>query len=207
MTSQALAAETGDIASLARALLAIVLGLAAWAKLRDRGGFRAVLRFLVPGASAPTITSLLAAVVGFEALLAGLLVAGLRTDAAAWGAVGFLCIGTAALLMLRRRGYQGGCACFGHHASAGPVSSLDLVRNAVLIAVSFVVAQSSATARPLWTFPVETTALLAATAVGVIVLYGMIAAVVAVRGAWAPGPSEHVAALVRSGDQAGGRAA
>ena len=207
MISRALAAEAGDIAALARALLAIVLGLAAWAKLRDRGGFRAVLRFLVPRAPAPTITSLLAAVVGFEALLAGLLVAGFQTDAAAWGTVGFLCIGTAALLVLRRRGYQGGCACFGHHATAGPVSALDLVRNAVLIAVSFVVAQSSAAARPLWALPAATIALLAATAVGVILSYGMIAAVVAVRGAGAPGRSEHVAALVPSGDESGGRAA
>ena len=207
MISLPLAAEAGDIAALGRALLTIVLGLAAWAKVRDRGGFRAVLRFLVPRAPAPTITSLLAAVVGFEALLAGMLVGSFRTDVAAWGTVGFLCIGTAALLVVRRRGYQGCCACFGHHASAGPVSSLDLVRNAALIAVSFVVARSSATARPLWVFPVETIALLAATAVGVIVSYGMIAAVVAVRGAWAPGPSEHVAALVPSGDEAGGGAA
>lgn len=207
MISLPLAAEAGGIAVLGRALLAIVLGLAAWAKLRDRGGFRAVLRFLVPRASAPTITSLLAAVVGFEALLAGLLVAGFRTVAAGWGTVGFLCIGTAALLVLRRRGYQGGCACFGHHASAGPVSSVDLVRNAVLIAVSFVVVQSSATARPLWTFPVETLALLAVTTVGVILSYGMVAAVVAVRGAGAPGQSEHVAALGQLGNESGGRAA
>ena len=207
MISRPLAAEAGDIAALARALLAIVLGLAAWAKLRDRGGFRAVLRFLVPRAPAPTITSLAAAVVGFEALLAGLLVAGFQTNVAAWGTVGFLCIGTAALLVLRRRGYQGGCACFGDHAGAGPVGSLDLVRNAVLIAVSFAVAQSSVAARPLWAFPAATITLLAVTTVGLLLSYGMIAAVVAVRAAGEPTRSEHVAALVRSGDEAGGRAA
>ena len=202
-----LAAETGDFASLARALLAIVLGLAAWAKLRDRGGFRAVLRFLMPRAPAATITSLLAAVVGFEALLAGMLVAAFQADVAAWGTVGFLCIGTAALLVLRQRGYQGGCACFGHHATAGPVSVLDLVRNAVLIVLSVAVAHSSALARPLWAFPAATIALLAVTTVGMILSYGMIAAVVAVRGAGAPRQSEHVAALGQLGDESGGRAA
>jgi len=207
MISQSLAAETGAIAALGRAFLAIVLALAAWAKLRDRGGFRAVLSFLAPRAPAPTITSLAAAIVGFEALLAGLLVAGFRTDAAAWGAVGFLFAGTAALLVLRRRGYQGGCACFGDHAAAGPPGSLDLVRNVVLIAVSFAVAQSSVAAQPLWTLPAATIALLVATTVGVLLSYGMIAAVVAVRAAGASGRSEHIAALVRSGDEAGGRTA
>ena len=204
---QPLAEETGGIAALGRVFLAIVLGVAAWTKLRDRGGFRAVLRFLVPQAPAPTITSLAAAVVGFEALLAGLLVAGFRTDVVAWGTVGFLCVGTAALLMLRRRGYQGGCACFGDHATAGPPGSLDLVRNAALIAVSFAISQASAAARPLWAFPAATIALLVATTVGVLLSYGMIAAAVAVRAAGASGRSEQVAALVRSGDEAGGRAA
>ena len=36
------------LASSGRALLAIVLGFAGWAELRDWGGFRAVLRFLLP---------------------------------------------------------------------------------------------------------------------------------------------------------------
>ncbi len=201
------AAEAGDVAALGRMLLAVVLGVAAWAKLRDRGGFRAVLRFLVPRASAPTITLLAAAVVALETLLAVVLVAGFRTDAAASGAVAFLCIGTAALLVLRRRGYQGGCACFGDHAATGPPGSLDLVRNAVLIAVSLAVAQASAAARPLWALPAATIALLVATTAGVLLAYGMIAAAVAVRAAGASGRSEHVAAPLRSGDEAGGRAA
>ena len=205
MISQPLVAETGDIAALGRALLAIVLGFAEWAKLRDWGGFRAVLRFLLPRAPGAAIALLAAAVVGLEALLAGLLVAGFRTDVAAWGTVGFLCAATTALLVLRRRGYQGGCACFGDHAAAGPVGSLDLVRNAVLIAVSFAVTQSSMAVQPLWAFPSATIALAAATTVGVLLSYGMIAAVLAMRAAGAPVRSEHVAALVRLGDEAGGR--
>lgn len=207
MISQSLAAETGAVAALGRAFLAIVLAFAAWAKLRDRDGFRTVLRFLVPRAAAPTITSLAAAVVGVEAFLTGLLVAGFRTDVAAWGTMGFLCAGTAALLVLRRRGYHGSCACFGDHAAAGPPGSLDFVRNAALIALSFAVAQSSAAARPLWAFSAATIALLVATTVGVFLSYGMIAAAVAVRAAGASGRSEHVGALVRSGDEAGGRTA
>ena len=205
MISQPLVAETGDIAALGRALLAIVLGFAGWAQLRDWGGFRAVLRFLLPRAPGAAIALLAAAVVGLEALLAGLLVAGFRTDVAAWGTVGFLCAATTALLVLRRRGYQGGCACFGDHAAAGPVGSLDLVRNAVLIAVSFAVTQSSMAVQPLWASPSATIALAAATTVGVLLSYGMIAAVLAMRAAGAPVRSEHVAALVRLGDEAGGR--
>ena len=129
MISQPLVPETGDIAALGRMFLAVVLGVAAWAKLRDRNGFRAVLRFLMPRAPSAAIASLASTVVAFEALLASLLVAGFWTGAAAWGAVGFLCVGTIALLGLRRRGYQGGCACFGDHAAAGPPGFLDLGRN------------------------------------------------------------------------------
>ena len=198
------AAETGDIALLCRAFLAIVLGLAAWAKLRDRGGFRAVLRFLMPRAPAAAVASLAAVVVGFEALLVGMLVAGFRTDVAAWGTVGFLFAATATLLVLRRRGYQGGCACFGDHAAAGPPGLLDLARNAVLIAVSLAVAQSSA-ARPLWEFHAATIALAVATTVGVLLSFGMIAAVVAMRAAGAPTPSEHAAAALAAPEGDGGR--
>lgn len=198
------AAETGDIAFLCRAFLAIVLGLAAWAKLRDRGGFRAVLRFLMPRAPAAAIASLAAAVVGFEALLAGMLVAGFRTDVAAWGTVGFLFAATATILVLRRRGYQGGCACFGDHAAAGPPGLLDLARNAVLITVSLAVAQSSA-APPLWEFPAATIALAVATTVGVLLSFGMVAAVVAMRAAGAPTPSEHAAAALAAPGGDGGR--
>lgn len=194
-----------DFTALARIFLAVVLGFAGWSKLRDRDGFRAVLRFLVPRAP-PAATALLAGVVvGVEALLAGLLVAGFRADVAAWGTVGFLSAATAVLHMLRRRGYEGGCACFGDRAGAGPLGSLDLVRNAVLIAVSLALAHSSAAMRPLWAFPVSTIALAAATTVGVLLAYGMVAAVVSMRAAAAPVRSEHVAALARSGDRAGGR--
>ena len=207
MIYQPLAAETGGIAALGRVFLAIVLAFAAWAKLRDWGGLRGVLHFLMPRVPVAEIASLAAAVVGLEAILAALLVSGFHAATVAWATVAFFGAATAALLMLRRRGYQGGCACFGDHATAGPPGSLDLVRNAVLIAVSFAITQSSAVARPLWAFPAATTALLVATTVGVLLSYGMIAAVVAVRAAGKPGRSEHVAAHVRSRDEAGGRAA
>ena len=45
---QSFFAEPGEVAALGRTLLAVVLALAGWAKLRDRGGFRSVLRVLVP---------------------------------------------------------------------------------------------------------------------------------------------------------------
>lgn len=206
MISQSLAPETGDIAALGRAFLAVVLGFAGWAKLRDWGGFRGVLRFLMPRAPAAAIAFLAAGIVGFEVLLAGLLVAGVHTDMAASGTVGFLCAATAALFVLRRRDYQGGCACFGNHTNTGLVGSLDFARNAVLIAVAFAVTQSSAVWQPLWALPVATITLGAATTMGVLLSYGMIAAVVAMRIAGARPRSEEVKAIVRSEDQAGGRA-
>ena len=85
------------------------------------------------------------------------------------------------------------------------MGSLDLVRNAVLIAVSLAVTQSAAAVQPLWAFPVATIALAAATTAGVLLSYGMIAAVVAMRAAGGRARSEPVPALLRSGDQAGGR--
>ena len=185
MISQPLASDTGDIAALGRVILAAVLGFAGWAKFRDWGGFRRVLRFLMPRVPAAAITVLAAGIVGFEILLAGLLVAGVQMDMAAWGTVGFLCAATTTLLVLRRRGYQGGCACFGDHASAGPVGALDVVRNAVLVAVSFAVTQSAA-AQPLWALPPATITLASATTVGVLLSYGMVAAVVTMRAAGAP---------------------
>lgn len=206
MIPQPLVTETGDIAALGRAFLAVVLGFAGWAKLRDWGGFRGVLRFLMPRTPAAAIAFLAAGIVGFEVLLAGLLAAGVRTDMAAWGTVGFLCAATAALFVLRRRDYQGGCACFGNHAGSGPVGSLDVARNAVLIAVAFAVTQSAAAPQPLWALPVATITLGAATTMGVLLSYGMIAAVVAMRTAGARPRSEEVEAFVRSEDQAGGRA-
>ena len=207
MIPQPLVAETSDIAALGRALLAVVLGFAGWAKLRDRGGFRGVLRFLMPRGPAAAIALLATAIVGYEVLLAGLLVTGFLTELAAWGTVGLLCAATTALLVLRRRGYQGGCACFGDHGAAGPVGSLDLVRNAVLIAVAFAVTQSAAAAQPLWALPAATITLGAATTMGVLISYGIIAAVVDMRAAGARPQSGQVEALVRLEDQAGGRAA
>ena len=205
MISQPLPSGTGDIAVLGRAFLAVTLGFAGWAKLRDWGGFRGVLRFLMPRAPGAAIILLAVAIAGFEVLLAGLLVAGVLPDVVAWGTVGFLCAVTAALLLLRRRGYQGGCACFGDQA-AGPVGSLDLARNAVLIAVSFVVTQSSTAVQPLWAFPAATIALAAATTVGALLSYGMIAAVVDMRAAGARPHSGQVEALARLEGQTGGRA-
>lgn len=205
MILQPLPSGIGEIAVLGRAFLAVVLGFAGWAKLRDWGGFRGVLRFLMPRWPGAAIILLAVAIAGFEVLLAGLFVAGVVPDVAVWGTVGFLCAATAALLLLRRRGYQGGCACFGGQVAAGPVGSLDLARNAVLIAVSLAVTQSSTAVQPLWALPAATIALATVTTVGVLLSYGMIGAVVAVRAAGAPGQNARVAAPVQLDGRPGGR--
>lgn len=206
MIPQPLVAETGHIADLGRALLAAVLGFAGWAKLRDWGVFRGILRFLLPRPPSAAIVLLATAIVGFEVLLAALLVTGFLIELAAWGTVGFLCAATTTLVLLRRRGYQGGCACFGDYGAAGPVGSLDFVRNAVLIAVAFAVTQSAAAVQPLWALPVATITLGAATTMGVLLSYGMVAAVVDMRAAGARPHSGQVEALARLEGQTGGRA-
>lgn len=207
MIRQSLAMDAGTATALGRSLLAVVLAFAGWAKLRDWSGLHGVLRFLMPRVPVAAIAWLAATVVGLEAILAALLVSGFHAATATWATVAFLGAATAALLLLRRRGYQGGCACFGYQAAARPMGALDFVRNAFLIAVSFAITQSSLPAQPLWTFPAATIALLVATTVGVLLSYGMIAAVVAVRAAGEPGRAGHVAAPERSRDEAGGRAA
>lgn len=202
-SSQLVVPEIGDMAVPGRALLAVVLGLAAWAKLRDWGGFRRVMAFLMPQGPATAVALVAAIVIGCEALLVGLLVAGVGTEVAGWGAVGFFCAATSALLVLRKRGYQEGCACFGNHGAKGPAGLMDLFRNAVLIAGAFAVAQPQATVQPLWALPVATIALAVATTAGVLLSYGTVVAVVAVRTTGAHPRSDAVEALVRSQEQAG----
>ncbi|MCY3809870.1 MAG: hypothetical protein OXG58_10700 [Gemmatimonadetes bacterium] len=84
---------------------------------------------------------------------------------------------------------------------------MDLGRNAALISVSLAVAHTSAEVQPLWAFPPATIALLAATTVGVLLSYGMVTAVVAVRAAGEPGRGGQVAVPLQPRDEAGGRAA
>ena len=205
MIAQAVSAEGGNLAALGRALIATVLVFAAAAKLRDWSGFRTVMRFVAGRAPRLSIEALAVGVVGLEAALAGMLATGIAIEAATWGTVGFLCAATLALLVLRRRGYEGGCACFGERSATGSVGWLDFGRNAVLIAVALAVARSSAAAPPLWDFSAAVIGLGAATTAGMLLTYAMTTAIVAVRGATGATGGERTLAVGRSADEGGAR--
>ena len=205
MIAQAVPAETGDLAAMGRALVATVLGFAAFAKVRDWGEFRAVLRFVAPRAPGPWVQVLAVGVVGLEVVLAGMLVTGIGIAAGAWGSVGFLCAATLALVVLRRRGYEGGCACFGERSATGPVGWLDLVRNAVLIAVALAVARWYGTAPPLWEFSPAVIGLGAAAIAGILLTYAMVHSMVAVQTAVAAARAQHAPSIGESPDEARGR--
>lgn len=185
-----------ELAALGRTFLATVLLVAGVAKLRNFLSFREVLQALAPRMQDPWIAGLAAVVVGLELMLAGALVAGFRV--ATWGATGFLCAATLALFLLRRREYEGGCACFGEHLAAGPVGQLDFARNAGLIVVSLAVSRIATPAPPLWAFSSEMVGLIAVTTASVLLSYATVVAMLAVRAARA-GPVRAV--LPQAGGQ------
>ena len=187
-----------------RVLIATVFGLAVSAKLRDWSGFRAVLRFVAPRAPGLSIQALAVGVVGLEAVLAGMLVTGIGFAAGAWGAFVFLCAATLVLIVVRRRGYEGGCACFGERSATGSVGWLDFGRNAVLLAVALEVARSSAAASPLWESSAAIIGLGAATTAGILLTYAMIDSMVAVRTAVGATRAERTLAVGRSAGEGGG---
>src|SRR5688572_14453844 len=118
---------------LARLVLAVVFGVAAWAKLTDPAGTRrSMADFGVPVALAPFIAVLV------PVLEIGCVVALLRASWAWWGAVGALTllgifmVAVAANMALGR---QPDCHCFGQlHASRAGWPTL--YRNGVLAAVA-----------------------------------------------------------------------
>src|SRR6185369_13989938 len=113
-----------------RALVAVVLGVAAVSKLRDLEGFTEALRdFGVPARLArPPLAAVIAAL---EAISVALLVGapGLG-DALAFA---LLAIFTVGLARVSRSGRQVACRCFGMRTA--PVGAAQLVRNTVILAV------------------------------------------------------------------------
>lgn len=124
------------VALIARAVLAVVFGVAGATKLADRRGSRAALEaFGVPGR--------VAAVGGVALPLCELVVAvGLLTPALAWwsaiGAFALLSVFAVAIAVSLVRGREPDCHCFGQLHSA-PVDRGALVRNLILMVLSLVV--------------------------------------------------------------------
>lgn len=183
--AQTAASGEVEVVALSRVLLATVLLLAASGKLREWRAFHDVLRSLgLDGLRGGWITAFAAGVVGLEGALAGLLVTGRNVEAAAWGTTGFLCVATLALLILRRRGYEGGCGCFGEPSARRRVGWPDFVRNAALVTVSVGVlfaATGPGPVPPLWALPAATLALGAAATAGALLSYLMADAAASLR--------------------------
>ena len=135
------AAERAELASVAAALLAVVFGWAAFAKLGDR--FGAAGRFRRLGLPAPS--AMVWIVVSVEIVTALALVTRPRLGGviAATVLVGF----TVFLADAIRRGVLVGCGCFGQ-AADHPVSARDLVRNVGLLALAVVATGATTFVRP-----------------------------------------------------------
>lgn len=135
------AAERAELASIAAALLAVVFGWAAFAKLGDR--FGAAGRFRRLGLPAPT--AMVWVVVTLEIVTAIALVTRPRIGGVIAGVV--LVSFTLFLADAIRRGVLVGCGCFGQ-AADHPVSTRDLVRNIGLLAVAVVATDATTFVRP-----------------------------------------------------------
>jgi peroxiredoxin len=122
---------------LARLVLAVVLGAAGVAKLRDRGATaEALAAFGAPGRSLTTLALVLPIA---ELLIAGAL---LPRRAAWWGALAALALlaaFTAAVARALARGQRPDCRCFGQLGSS-PIGAWTLVRNGALLALAALVA-------------------------------------------------------------------
>ena len=176
-----------EIVALCRMLLAAVFLVAVSSKVRERNALKAVLRFLVPSL-APRVYAVAAfALLAAEGALAGLLIAGLSAEIVLVGVTGFLATATLGLGVLRRRGYEGGCACFGERSARGTAGWPDLLRNGILAAVAVaalvLVVAGGAETPPLWTFSLDGLAAGAVVTAGVVLSYAMLDGILAVRGA------------------------
>ncbi|MEU8895126.1 MauE/DoxX family redox-associated membrane protein [Nocardia sp. NPDC048505] len=121
--------------------LAVVFGLAAWAKLADRVGARqAVVDFGVPVRWAPAVAWALPAV---EAGLAVALLIPWTAVVAAAAAVLVLGVFTGAIIRLLVLGRRPACSCFGA-ASNTPIGRHTLIRNALLLLLAVLAGVSSA---------------------------------------------------------------
>lgn len=116
----------------ARVLLGAVFAVSAASKARpaDHRAFRRTVRDWTGGRvpAAPAAAALVALEAAVPVLLAVRPAAGLALAAA------LLAVFTAAIIVQLRRGSPAGCRCFG--STGAPVSSLHVVRNAVLLAVA-----------------------------------------------------------------------
>jgi uncharacterized membrane protein YphA (DoxX/SURF4 family) len=116
-------------------LLAAVFLFAALAKLRSQNEFAEVLRNLVPS-SLVKMTAL--AIPLLEVLLAGFLLSGIASRAAAMASVAVLAVFTIVLTVMWRRGVKG-CGCFGEDNNTATTGS-GIIRNLILIALAVLIA-------------------------------------------------------------------
>ena len=182
-----------EVVALCRMLLAAVFLVAIYSKLRGWSALRAVLRFLAPTRGSTVYAVVAVALLAAEGALAGLLIVGLSAEIVLVGVTGFLAGATLALGVLQKRGYEGGCACFGERSARGTVGWPDLLRNGILAAVTvaalLLVVAGGAQTPPLWTFSFPGVAAGAAVTTSAFLSYAMLDGILAVRGARRSGVS------------------
>jgi hypothetical protein len=184
-----------EIVALCRTLLAAVFLVAVSSKVREWSALKAVLQFLAPSLRSTVYAVVAVVLLAAEGALVGLLIVGLSAEIVLVGVTGFLAVATLGLDALRRRGYEGGCACFGEHSARGMVGWRDILRNGVLTAVTLaallLVVVGGAETPPLWTFPFTRVAACIAVTAGVVLSYAMLDGMLAVHGARRSGVSRN----------------
>jgi len=129
------------LAFAARIVLAVVLAIAAIAKVRSRPAVREQVATLVSARAAPVVTPLLPAV---ELLVAvGLVV----WWSAVPGIVALLLLALFTLVLVRAEARRVPCLCFGSSNLDAPVGSAGVIRNGVLAALAVLAVGSPAGAK------------------------------------------------------------
>ncbi|MFN8034335.1 MAG: MauE/DoxX family redox-associated membrane protein [Acidimicrobiia bacterium] len=121
-----------SVALAARLVTAVVLAVAALAKLRDRSLLSGEMRAF--GVPARVATGAGVGLVLVELAVAAALVLAPGSAGPAWAAVVLLGVFTAAIVVNLARGHRAPCPCFG--AGAAPISPRTVLRNGWLLAVA-----------------------------------------------------------------------
>ncbi len=176
--------DTAEFHIFARTLLVTVLVLAVLAKMRDWESFRGVLTFLAPSFLRRWTHAVASFIVGSEFALVAILAIGGDPKVGLATVAGFLGLASGMLLVLKRLGYKGGCACFGHDHSNTHIGVRDFIRNGLLVSVavgSLVLGWvPDGPAVPLWALPAGQLLASVAATIGVLLAWSLVAAVLAI---------------------------
>ena len=149
--------EAGAAAAIVSACCGGMLVFAAFTKCRRWKSFRSMVAFVLEGRRDSVINAAAALFVSCEIILGILLVLGVRLMETLVAFV-LLMIGlTFVLTLLARRGYAGGCGCFGESSGRRTIGWLPFVRNGLLVVAAptciVMVRGGSIESTAWWTWP------------------------------------------------------